>query len=554
MAAALLPYVPVWRAPYVYDDYPYLVENSDLNGGISRIPDLFLSSFPARAPERGLYRPVTAASFLIDRALGTDPRFSHAINVLLAGVLALSVFGLLERCVSSPGAFAGALLFAVHPVHVEAVAWVSGRAELLAAVFATCSLILARDAWTKGSRGRALASSVSFFLGVLSKENAAIAMALLPAYALVRRPSPGGGRGVFLLAGWAAAAGIALALRHAALSAFTPSASESVGPRGFLERIPLMIAATGEHLRLLVWPHPLSIERMPMPARELGEGSVLFGAALLACWTAMLFVLRRRKDLFPLAMWPPLALLPVSHLVPIGETVAERFLLFPSIGLTGLAGELLSRANASTEERKDPRVSLRSFSVPRLTVLCALLLFGLAATVSRASVWRSEGALWREAARHEPRSASVWAGLGDAERRAKAFERAAAHYLRALAIDPGLTPARLALASCLESQDLFEEALRETEKAVELDSQDAYALNNLGARLARAGRGEEARELYRRAVRSSPRYALALRNLGLAALEAGDLEEARSALRRARKADPTLPDLELLEARAAAGP
>ncbi|MFN8179304.1 MAG: tetratricopeptide repeat protein [bacterium] len=525
---------PTFRAPFVYDDYPYLVENGDLAGSLARVPRLFTVSFPSQAPERGLYRPVTALSLRLDRLGGAaSPARSHAANVLLVGALVVAVWALLRRIASPAAAAAGTLLFAVHPVHVEPFAWVAGRAEILAAIFACVSLAALSDFARAGGRGRALAGALALLAGILSKENAVVALPLLGLLVLLERPRPARWKAALSAAG--AAVVIALGARLAVLHGLGPTAGHIVSPAGLAARGPLIVAAAGEHLRLLVWPHPLFLERMPHAPLAWSEPSVLEGALALAATLLVLVATRRRPELFALAAWPVVALVPVMHFVPIGETVAERFLVLPSVGACALAGALLVGGPRAIRWRTG--------------LLAVLVAAGLAATTSRARVWGDEAALWRDAVVHEPASALAHAALGDALARRGDEAGAEAAYRGALGLDAGLTVARLALAQVLDRQGRAEAALEETREAVAHDPEHPIALNHLGARLARVGRVEEAIRCFRRAVEVAPGYGAALRNLAAASLETGRPEEARALLARARAADPSLPGLDDLAAR-----
>lgn len=537
LAAAVLAVgalAPTLSAPFVYDDFPYVVENADLAGGLDRVPRLFAAAFPSQAPQRGLYRPVTALSLRLDRIGERSPRpvRYHGTNLLLAGVLVFAVHGLLRRLLTPREADAGTLLFAVHPVHVEPFAWVSGRAEILSTLFACASLALLLDASRRRSVLRAVCGGVALLLGILSKENAAVALLLFGVLLLFERRRPGW---LPALGAACAAVAIALGLRLAALGAFGPAAGQTVGPARLTDRWPLVVAATGEHLRLLVWPHPLSVERMPQAPILWRDPTVIVGALAVAAALAILAATRRRRELVPLAAWPLVALVPVMHLVPIGETVAERFLLLPSIGAAGLAGAVLAGG--------------RSAGRARLACLVVLAVAGLGASAARGRVWGDEVALWRDALTHAPTSALARAALGDALIRRGDVPAATDEYRRALALDPDLTASRLALAQALERSGRSDLALEESRAAVRRDPEHPVALNHLGARLARAGRTDEAARLFGRAVELSPRYGPALRNLAAARLEQGRAAEAAALLARARAADPGMPGLDDLAKR-----
>ncbi len=528
---------PALRGEFVYDDYPYLVENPDLTGDLSRVGRLFTSSFPSHAPERGLYRPVTALSFRLDRLAGpAQPLRSHAVNLALAMALVLLVYRTLSRFLGMEAVLAATLLFAVHPVHVEAFAWVTGRSELLAALGLLGAFTLAHD--VAGGRGGALRATLAgglLLAAFLAKESALVALLLL-VLAIVFDPKLRS-RAKTALAALTLAAIVGFAARLSVLGGLGPSAGERVGAERLIERGPLIVAAAGEHLRLLLWPHPLSVERMTIPPQTWSDPRVLVGGLFVIAFLAVAAwrSVRSGPSRF-FALWPFVALLPVAHIVPIGESVAERFLLVPSIGVCALAGMAFARGRA-----RWPAVSS---GIAGLVIVA-----GLVMSTVRANEWRTEEAVWRSALRHEPRSALARTALGDSYARREWPDKAIEHYELALAIDPGRTVTRLALAQAWDALDRPELALEASSRAVNIDPDHPVALNNLGARLARTGRVEEAAKMFRRAVQLAPGYAPALRNAALASLQSGDREEARRLLDRAREADPEAPGLDQLEAR-----
>jgi tetratricopeptide (TPR) repeat protein len=544
-AAALLAaglYAGTLGAGFVYDDHAYVVNNPDLRGGPGRVPELFAHAFPSQAPERGLYRPLTALTLWLDRAPGgtPEPWRHHLTNLVLVAAATLAAQLALRRIVPPGAAAAGAVLFAVHPVHAEAVAWVTGRSELLAAGLACAAFALLVDAGRgRGGTGKAIGGGALLFAGMLAKENAAVA---LPLAALALAACGGARRGAAALALAAGTAGIAAAglAKLAAVGALGPASAETVGPGGLFARLPLAVAATGEHLRLLLWPDPLHLERMLRPPTRWMAPPVVAGGAVLLAWLGVMVGVRRRPAARLLVAWPLAALLPVMHLVPIGDTVAERFLVLPSVGFCGLIAWALTGAGPLRGVRRG--------------LGAGLVVLGAAMSVAAARPWSDEARLWRHVTAHVPESAGAWAGLGDASAHAGRPQEATVHYRRALAIDPGLTVARLGLAAALDAAGDAAGALEESRRAAAADPDHPAALNNLGARLARAGRPSEAAPLFRRAIEISPRYAPALRNAAQAALDLGRPAEAGELLRRARAADPGLPGLAELEARLRASP
>ena len=540
MLLTIVVHLPALPGEWIYDDYPYLVENADLGGGWERVPELFTSSFPSRAPERGLYRPVTALSFRLDRAAGPRPIVSHGINLALAALLTLCVYALLRRTVGDTPASFATILFAAHPVHVEAFAWVTGRSEILAALGGATATILALDV-ARGRRSVAAAvlSGGLLLLAFLAKESAVV---FLPLAALLLASDgetrPGLGRAI---AAPAIAVAAGLAARFVVLGALGPSAGERVGPAGLIDRIPLVLGAAGEHLQLLVWPHPLSVERMVHPPTSLSDPRVLGGIAALGIVAALVVALRRWPAARALAIWPLVAMLPVLHLIPIGEAVAERFLLTASIGVCGLAGLGVTAV-------------ARRGSGAAVAILLVLGLAGSAAGTIRARDWRFETEFWRRETELSPGAPVAWTALGDSWVRRDFPDRAVEAYRQALALDPGRTVARLAMAGAWDKLGRPDLAREQSAEAVRIDPAHPVALNNLGARLAREGDVSRAEELFLRAVEVSPRYAPALRNAAMAAAQRGDGAGARDLLERARRADPEAPGLDVLADRIRALP
>ncbi len=228
-------------AGFVYDDFPYIVENPDLRGDWSRAPQLFASSFPSAAPERALYRPLTAWTLFVDaHPAPLDPFRFHATNLVLAAAAVLAVHALLKRILPASAAGAGALLFAVHPVHVEAIAWVTGRSEVLAGILVCVALALALDAARGGSAARAAAAGGALALGVLAKESAAagvpLAALLLAADARSRRSRAAPSDAPRATAGWSRIVAGALfvsvlgmlLVRQAVLGRFAPAPGDRI--------------------------------------------------------------------------------------------------------------------------------------------------------------------------------------------------------------------------------------------------------------------------------------------------------------------------------------
>ena len=186
-ALACAAYVNALHNPFVYDDHDTVVANPSLVD-VSNLKFVFLYS---------PFRPVVNVSYAIDRALwGYEPLGFHLTNVLLHVAVVLLVYALARRVLAdagiergcTEGAFAAAALFAVHPMQTEAVAYVSGRSEVLCAVWFLAAMVLARDAMASGSALRGAAACVCGALAIASKEVGLVLPVMVVVYDWLLRP------------------------------------------------------------------------------------------------------------------------------------------------------------------------------------------------------------------------------------------------------------------------------------------------------------------------------------------------------------------------------
>jgi protein O-mannosyl-transferase len=293
----------------------------------------------------GQYRPLGILSFALDWSIsGGDPRWFHAVNVMWHAAATVLVWVLAAELLAPVGAAIAALVFAVHPVHVEAVSNVVGRLEPMAAVFALAALLAHR-------RGSGVAP-LWFALGLLSKESAVVLIGLVAANDLVlekdwrttvraRRWLYAGYGGVVL----AYAALLAVVFREQAIAnparAFTGATT--------VERLGIVASVIPHYVRLLIAPADLSASYAPnviSPAPGISVERAV-GIALLVGGIAGVGMVaaRRRWPVMAFALlWVPIALAPVSNvLFESGVVLAERTLYLASVGACLALGMALAR-------------------------------------------------------------------------------------------------------------------------------------------------------------------------------------------------------------------
>jgi hypothetical protein len=345
VVCALVPFLPALWNGFAMDDL-YIVAWNPLVHSIQGVWGAFTS--PYWPPDLGgqMYRPLPLASFAIDWAIVRHPALFHATNLLWHAGVAAAVAALTLRFAGRTAALVAGLIFAVHPVHVEAVANVVGLGELMAATgvcLAVYAAVVRQNVWWSG---------LALLLGLLSKENAIVAPGLiLWAWIAGVGQRPTRRRMLAFAASWVVIGGVYLAARgivlhpYARLHAIAPV---FLGESGFAGRL-TALAALGDVFRLLVFPLTLRVDYSPNErtiVHSLLDGRGAIGLACLAVWLVLLVLAwrrGRRVEAFGLG-WIAIAFLPVSNLLfSTGVLLAERTLYLPSVGLSLAAGAALAR-------------------------------------------------------------------------------------------------------------------------------------------------------------------------------------------------------------------
>ena len=330
---------------FAYDDNTVIRGNTVITEG--RVRDALTSPYwPDIVDGIGLYRPVTSASYATEWMLWNGhPAGFHAVNVAAHAAVSVLVFLLLLVLSAPLPALVGGMLFALHPVHTEAVANVVGRAELYAALFVigACLVFTHNENASPLARiGRLLAVGVFFVLGLGSKEMAATLPAVLVLLAVLREDDEDtpltrvlSDVPIFLLTGALLAAFLGsrpLVLGSIAgeyLAAYLTGLSTG-------ERILTSLSVWPHYFRLLFFPLDLAADYGPavlFPARSWGPDVVL-GIVMIAGGVATAVWSWSKEPLVTLGLcWFAVTILPVTNLlVPTGILLAERTLYIPSVG------------------------------------------------------------------------------------------------------------------------------------------------------------------------------------------------------------------------------
>jgi hypothetical protein len=463
---AVLAHLNALSAGFTFDDWGLVIDNPAVPDGAS-----LATVFASPAATGGAYRPLTIASYRLNPFAGRGPATFHAVNVALHAAAAVLVLALAARLLRSVAAgAAAAALFAVHPVHTEAVTSIAGRAEVLAALGVLLALVFsvrAERADTRHPLAWRVASVISFAGGVFAKENAVTGIALVALVHLRR----GGTRSfprlaTLLLPYLAVAAGYVIVRRHVlgavTIAGLPPFLDNPLAHVDAATRIRTAIVVLGEYLSVLAVPLRLSadesFDQVPAATSMLDPRLVGTLAALALVVVGSVATRRRAPALALGALFAACAMAITANLAfPIGTMKAERLLYLPSVGWCLAAGWLL---------RRWPRGG-----GPALALAVLVLALG-ARTWARNRDWHDDLALFTATAAASPNSARAQQNAGAVCGQAGRLDEAIFHYRRALAIYPSYQSAAAGLALAYTQKGMPEEADRWRAEAAAMPSDD----------------------------------------------------------------------------------
>lgn len=570
---------------YTQDDAIVITENMFTTQGVKGIPgilqyDTFYGFFKeagkAKLVAGGRYRPFSLLTFALETEFfGQSPFIGHLVNILLFGACCLLFFYAFLRLFPPDrwgqnalyAAFAAGLIFAAHPIHVEAVANIKGRDEILSLLGSLGALYLALTAFRNKNYLLHVPGALSLFAALLSKENAITYVALLPlALWFVGQRSMGkislsllpylGAAVVFLairgsILGWSTGAppmefmnNPYLKLVGGQFVAFSP-----------LEKFATALYALGRYLQLLFFPIALTHDYYPRHIDLMSLGDVrvwISGLAYLGLMGFGLYGIKRHTPL-GLAVWfylIPLSI--VSNLVfPIGTHLAERLAFMPSIGFAMALGLLFFPLQKPAGSAGKVRLAVLGVAVLLLSIR----------TLARNPVWKDNFTLFTTDIQTSPNSAklrnAVAGSLVDRSREEKdslvqirLLREAAGHAQRATELHPFYANAFLIQGNAHFYLKEYEQAITAYRKALQVSPGYKEALENLPLALRDAGRyaGEvrgdlpAAIALLEEADRLRPNDYEILRLLGIAHGMSQIHQEAIRYFTRAAELNPKLPD------------
>jgi protein O-mannosyl-transferase len=545
-------YAPVRHFEFVnYDDPDYVTANSNVQSGITK-PAVIWAFTTGHASN---WHPLTWISHMLDFQLyGLNPAGHHVTNLLFHAANALLLFWVLLRLTGQtwPSAFVAAL-FAWHPLHVESVAWVSERKDVLSTFFWLLTLLAytryVEETGRKNSKARPfyLLALGAFALGLLSKpmvvtlpfvlllldywplrriaefesqpkskksENPQIKPVPLARLALEKAP--------FLLLAIFSAVVTFLAQRKG-------GAVSSLSTLSLGERIANAFVSYLRYVGKLFWPANLSV-LYPHPGKW--PVAIVLVAVLFVIGITAFVVIGglRRKYLLVGWFWFLGTLVPVIGLVQVGvQSMADRYSYIPHIGLFVMLAWGAMEITAKWKER----------TTPLACAAAATLIACLVITLNQEQYWQDSRRLFQHAVQVTDNNYLAYNNLGYFLDNDAKIDEAMENYKKSIEINPNYDEAQNNMGFVLAKKKRYDEAIRHYEQALRINPNRVEAHNNLGNALADTGHLDEAIQHYQSAMKIRPEDSDAHNNLGIAMAMKGNFEEAVRQITEAIRLKPS---------------
>ncbi len=534
VALVAFAYLPVWHGGYIWDDDAHLTQNPCIVGSLG-FKGIWTSS-------SAIYYPLVLTSFWLQHALwGLNPAPYHLVNILMHGLCAVMLWRVL-LALRVRGAWLGAALWALHPVQVESVAWITELKNTQSGVFFLLS-ILAFLWWRKGEGAKLghYALALLYAVAAILSKSSTVMLPVVLGMCWWWIGNEGCGPWKWLRLHWRGLLWLApFFLISAAAAGWTiweeKFVSGAVGAdwaQSWPDRCVLAGKAVWFYFFKLLWPDPLILI---YPRWHLDGSQPAAYLPVAAAVALSLYLWQSRKSwarptllawsYFGVSLFPVLGFFSIAYFAH--SFVADHFQYLASMGPLALVGSVIA-------------VVMESCRLPKAgrTAVCAVLLSVLAVLTWRQSApYADAQTLYQQTLEKNPNSWMAHNNLGNLLLQKGEVEPALAEFRAALAIRPNYAEAHNNLGNTLLQQGHIDEALPHLQRAVEIKPIFADADNNLGNALMQKGRGDEAIEHYQRALRANPDYAQAHSGFGVALAQMGRMDEARVQLVRAAEIQP----------------
>ena len=536
LLATLVAYIPVFNAEFTnWDDQGYVTENPVVkNLTAENLKLLLTDNFVAN------YHPLTMLTLALDYAVaGESATWFHLINLLLhlfntflVFYLVWMIFKNLEIAFFTEMAILVAALFGVHTLHVESVAWIAERKDVLYSLFFLSSLISYLKYLNSGKSKFYIYALVLFVFSLFSKGQAVtLAVSLVTIDFLFQRKLFSG---KVLLE---KVPFLALAILFGIFALNAQDESEALAGLtqehvSFMER--LMFAAYGYvayHLKLIL---PLNLSAVyPYPPKTEGGGfpTIYYLATIpaLGILASIVYFLKKNRVIAFAFLFFLINVALVLQIIPVGSAImADRYVYISSIGFFMLIAYLLSRYLDKHRTKFN--------MVLGVAAVYLLILTGM--TYSRAQVWENSQSLWDDVIEKHPTVQLAWNNRGNLKYKAGNLQGALTDYTEAMKIQAGHPEAYMNRGTVKHDMGDFQGAMADYNQALQIDPNNAKVLYGRGGTYLSLGKFAQAVKDYDKAISLSPNYAAAYSNRGNAHMNMQQLKEAIDDYNKAISLDP----------------
>jgi Tfp pilus assembly protein PilF len=480
----------------IYDDHAYVTANPQVQSGLS-LRNLVWAFSTTQASN---WHPLTWLSLMLDCHLfGANPGRLHLTNLLLHTASTVLLFIVLIKMTRAiwPSAFTAAA-FALHPLHIQSVAWIAERKDVLSTLFWILTLLFYLRYTVRPSIARYVITLLAFALGLMAKPmlvSLPLVLLLLDYWPLGRFLNPKHSLLKLLLEK------IPFLFLAAVSSVITFVVQMQSGAVKDIVKFPFTIRVINafvsyvQYIVKMFCPANLSIF-YPHPGRLLHLSDAVVPVLLLIAITVLAIRFARTHGyMFVGWLWYVVTLVPVIGIVQVGnQAMADRYTYIPLIGLFIIIAWGLPELLGRYAFRKTILVVAAAVVILAMTVSACLQLH----------YWQNSITIFERAVEINPGDRFAQANLGVAFLRKNIFDEAIAHFNKALEIDPCDAMSHLDIGVALYRKDKIDQAAFHFEKALQIDPCDVEAHLNLGTAYIQQGKTRQAIEQYTEAIRIDP--------------------------------------------------
>jgi tetratricopeptide (TPR) repeat protein len=542
--ATLVAYEPVRKNDFVgYDDPTYITDNPNVNKGIT--VDSVIRAFTK--PYVANWHPLTWLSHILDCEIyGLNALGHHITSVLIHTANSVLLFWVLRRMTRAAWASAFAAgMFAVHPVHVESVAWVSERKDVLSGLFWMLTMLAYARYAERPNFKRYVFVLLAYMMGMMSKPMVVtlpFVLLLLDYWPLerIRRQRTEDGQRTEVAfqkesMGWLIIEKIPLFALSGILCVITFIVQKGGGAVIALEKIPLgyrianMFFSYIRYIGKTIWPSRLAVI-YPHPHIHPTEATAVICALLLVLLTVLsIDIGRRRKYIAVGWLWYVGTLVPVIGLVQVGtQGIADKYMYLPMAGLLIIASWAV----------KDFIANRRRLKIAAAALAAAVLFCSVILTRVQVRHWQNNITLFEYATKVTEDNSRAETSYGIALAAAGRLDEAVLHLSNAIRTNPTNPEAINYLGKVFLNEGKIIEAIERFTELIKIEPDSAEAYYNLGMALGMQGKNDDAIKCFARVIELDAKYPDIDKRMGTALLSAGKPNEAIEYLQKSLQINP----------------